>query len=73
MQGYTNDTMEQSRESQERLRHAYPSVYYKVAMQSGTVYFQKNLSQLDVCMNPDNYLTQISIPEGKYNMQEINN
>lgn len=45
MQGYTNDTMEQSRESQKKLRHAYPSVYDKMALQSGKVSFQKDLSE----------------------------
>ena len=49
--------MEQSRESQKILRQPYPSVYDKVAVQSGTLSFQKDLGQLDVCMNSDNYLT----------------
>ena len=73
VQGQTNDNMEQNRESQ--IRQTYlPFCLRRRQHCSGEESFQKKiLSQLDVLMNPDPYLTQISISEGMHNnMQEKN-
>ena len=65
--------MEQNRESQ--IRQTYlPFCLWRRQPCSGDESFQKKiLSQLDVHMKADPYLTQMSIPEGMHNnMQEEN-
>ena len=70
MQGQTNDNMEQNRVSNTTDILAL-LLMMKAALQWGRVFQKKILSQLDIHMKPDPYLTQISIPEGMHNnMQE---
>ena len=59
--------MEQNRESQID-RHNCPSAY-----DEGSTAVGKSLFRKDVHMNPDPYLTQISIPEGMHNTMQDKN